>query len=114
MKAYSEWSVSKLKTELAKIEKAIETAEARDRQAALDKVRSVAKQHGFELAELVDTTGASGRRRGAKSARPKAKVAPKYRNPNDPSQTWSGRGRTPRWMQEHVDAGGSREDLGIQ
>lgn len=112
MKAYSEWSVSKLKAELAKIEKAIEAAESRERQTALDKVRSVAKQHGFELTELVDGAG-GGRRRGTRNTRPKAKVAPKYRNPNDPSQTWSGRGRTPRWMQDHVDGGGNREDLGI-
>lgn len=27
-------------------------------------------------------------------------VAPKYRNPEDASQTWSGRGRQPRWIAE--------------
>jgi DNA-binding protein H-NS len=34
----------------------------------------------------------------AASAKRRSKVAPKYRNPADPSQTWSGRGRQPRWF----------------
>ena len=33
-------------------------------------------------------------------------VAPKYRNPKDPSQTWTGRGRRPTWI---VEAGGNIE-----
>ena len=44
---------------------------------------------------------------GKAPARPRAKrdadgrsaVAPKYRNPADPSQTWSGRGRPPTWIE---------------
>lgn len=39
--------------------------------------------------------------RGKKAAGKKAKtgsVAPKYRDPSDPSQTWSGRGRQPAWF----------------
>ena len=33
----------------------------------------------------------------------KGKVAPKYRNPKNPAETWAGRGRKPLWM---VKAGG--------
>lgn len=39
--------------------------------------------------------------RGKKAAGKKDKtgpVAPKYRDPSDPSQTWSGRGRQPAWF----------------
>lgn len=32
-----------------------------------------------------------------------AKVAPKYRNPNDPSQTWTGRGKPPLWIKDAED-----------
>jgi DNA-binding protein H-NS len=39
------------------------------------------------------------------------KVSPaKYRNPNDPDQTWTGRGRTPLWIKALEESGGSRED----
>jgi DNA-binding protein H-NS len=34
-----------------------------------------------------------------------SKVAPKYRNPDQPEQTWSGRGVKPRWLAALVDAG---------
>jgi DNA-binding protein H-NS len=37
------------------------------------------------------------------------KVAPKYRNPNDKSQTWSGRGLSPRWMSAALKAGKSKD-----
>ena len=34
-----------------------------------------------------------------------SKVAPKYRNPANPSETWSGRGRQPRWLATLVQKG---------
>lgn len=33
------------------------------------------------------------KKKRAKSSRP-----PKYRNPNDPTQTWTGRGKAPKWL----------------
>lgn len=41
------------------------------------------------------------------------KAEPKYRNPNDPSQTWSGRGRTPKWLLEADKKPGGRAKLAI-
>jgi DNA-binding protein H-NS len=32
-------------------------------------------------------------------------VIPKYRNPDDPSETWSGRGKQPRWLVALLGAG---------
>ena len=42
------------------------------------------------------------------------KVPPKYQNPEDPSQTWAGRGKKPRWVVAHKQAGGDKEDLRIE
>jgi len=39
------------------------------------------------------------------------KVAPKYRNPVNPDEVWSGRGMTPRWMAAYLQQGKSREDF---
>ena len=41
------------------------------------------------------------------------KVAPKYQNPNNRSETWAGRGATPRWMAVQIKAGKKREDFAI-
>jgi DNA-binding protein H-NS len=32
-------------------------------------------------------------------------VAPKYRNPKDPSQTWAGRGLQPLWLRDAIKSG---------
>lgn len=40
-------------------------------------------------------------RRGSKGAKgPKTAIAPKYRNPENATQTWSGRGKRPLWFSE--------------
>ena len=44
--------------------------------------------------------------------KPKAKVAPKYRNPEDSTQTWTGRGRKPAWIKT-LDESGTLESAAI-
>jgi DNA-binding protein H-NS len=45
--------------------------------------------------------------------RPYPKVQPKFQNPNEPSQTWAGRGRMPRWVKELLAAGKNIDELRI-
>jgi len=45
--------------------------------------------------------------------RPSLKGEPKYRNPDDPSITWSGRGRHPRWLSELLAAGRAIDEFRI-
>jgi DNA-binding protein H-NS len=40
-------------------------------------------------------------------------VAPKYRNPENPSETWAGRGLTPRWLAAALKAGKKLEHFSI-
>ena len=52
---------------------------------------------------------------GAKKAtKEKKPVAIKYRNPKDHTQTWSGRGKSPRWLQEILNQGGSLDNFLIK
>nr|WP_249148868.1 H-NS histone family protein [Bradyrhizobium manausense] len=48
------------------------------------------------------------------SRRPYPAVTPKFRNPARPDQTWSGRGKRPRWVTELLDAGMSIRDFQIR
>lgn len=41
-------------------------------------------------------------------------VPPKYQNPKDPSQKWSGRGLKPKWLQQALDRGGKLETFKIK
>jgi DNA-binding protein H-NS len=41
------------------------------------------------------------------------RVYPKYQNPNDPSETWSGRGKQPRWLVAALKTGHRIEEFMI-
>ena len=83
------------------IDKQIEKISKSEQKAALEAAERAAREHGFSLAEL---TGAT--------VQPKAKSGtvnpPKDRNPEDPSQTWTGKGRRPEWIKAAQERG---EDL---
>jgi DNA-binding protein H-NS len=49
----------------------------------------------------------------APERRPYPKVYPRYRNPNPPHQSWSGRGKQPKWIREWLAEGNAVEDLRI-
>lgn len=78
-----------------KIEAAIEEKRVSERGEMRAKMEEMARASGFSVAELF-----GGRKMNGK------KSAPKFRNPKDPSQTWTGRGRRPNWM---VAAGGDQK-----
>jgi DNA-binding protein H-NS len=46
--------------------------------------------------------------------RPYPPVLPKYCNPDQPSQTWTGRGKRPRWLVAQLKSGRRIEDFRIQ
>src|SRR5258707_282648 len=48
---------------------------------------------------------------GTKQRRPYPKVHPKYRNPERPLETWSGRGIQPRWVRAQLRSGKKVDDL---
>ncbi|MFA3918833.1 H-NS histone family protein [Ruegeria hyattellae] len=73
---------------------------------ALSEVHKVAKSHGVTLEEIIAHFSASKKKA-------KTKAAAKYRNPNDPTQTWTGRGRKPNWVNDAIKAGKSIDDLEI-
>jgi DNA-binding protein H-NS len=112
-------------TQLAKIRKDREALEkkekdllARSNTRELSKIVAMAKAAGLTGADIakamasgtdkVKSTGASkGRKAKAagKSSLAGRKVAPKYRNPADANQTWTGRGVAPKWVADLRSAG---------
>jgi DNA-binding protein H-NS len=49
-----------------------------------------------------------------KARRKYPRVFPKYRNPQMPSETWSGRGKQPRWLVAAIEAGRKIDDFKIR
>lgn len=79
------------------------------RDAAIEKLKAVAREHGYSLEEL------AGTKKTRKSASGTRKpVAPKYANPTNSAETWTGRGRKPLWVQGALNQGHSLESLLIR
>jgi DNA-binding protein H-NS len=62
--------------------------------------------------ELSKLAGVGGRGKATKSARGgrMGPVAPKYRNPENPAETWAGRGLKPRWLTAAIKGGKKLDD----
>lgn len=91
------------------------------KRAPISRVRSkmakLAKSEGYTMEELFGASAAaskSTRRKSTKTATTGRKVPPKYRNPNNPDETWTGRGRSPLWFAALIESGKTREDLLIR
>jgi DNA-binding protein H-NS len=73
-----------------------------------------AQKAGLEqrLRKLAASIGESAANR-TNARRPYPKVFPKYRNPARPSETWAGRGMTPRWLTAQLRSGKKLDDFRI-
>jgi DNA-binding protein H-NS len=84
-------SYKELLAQREKLEKQIEEAKAREYAEVLGEIKQKMADYGITLAELGSTRGKG------KAGRPRASVAPKYRDPKS-GTTWSGRGKPPKWI----------------
>jgi DNA-binding protein H-NS len=103
----SKLSIPELQALAQDIETEIVTRRESERQRVLDQMRELAGSIGLSLEEMLGS-----QERGARAAA-KAKVAAKYRHPDDPSLTWSGRGKRPNWVKEWTTSGKAIEDLAV-
>ncbi|MGB8622784.1 MAG: H-NS histone family protein [Paracoccaceae bacterium] len=84
------------------VDKALATLESRKKAEARKAAEQAAKEHGFSLDDIFKA-----------GAKPKQKSPPKYRNPANPQQTWTGRGRQPGWIKEALEKGKSLSEFAI-
>lgn len=87
----------------ARIDKEVEDRRKRQADDALKAAEAAAAEFGFSLSDLFPK---------GKSANVKTPAPAKYKNPSS-NETWSGRGRQPRWFRAQIDAGASEESLRI-
>ena len=91
--------------ELDRLKNSIDSTIVNKRQNELATLRQqideLIENSGFTLQEILE-------------AKPMRKpVKPKYRNPDNPEQTWTGRGRRPRWVEDCLENGKDLEELVI-
>jgi len=78
--------------------------------ALSSKVAETRRMLESNLAKLTRFGPGSKRGRGGTT---RGKVAPKYRNSDNPSETWAGRGLKPRWLAAALKAGKKLESFSI-
>jgi DNA-binding protein H-NS len=96
-------SLKELKDLQSQVTKAIATFDDKRKREAIAAMEELARVKGFSLAELT----------GAPATRKRTPSSAKYANPANSSDTWTGRGRKPRWFSEAMAAGKKPEDLAI-
>ena len=113
LKALADLNVGELRRVVAFAEARIREREAGERAAAREELLRLAQERGFSMADLFgDLAPHAPARRGRKprGEAPKAERAPveaKYRGPN--GELWSGRGRSPKWVQAAEAEGKPRD-----
>ena len=107
--ALDKMSVKELNDLDGKLKKALVNARQREKAAFKLKLDAIIETAGMDISEVAELYGI-GRSRGARKG---SKVAPKYRNPDNKAETWSGRGRQPRWLTAKLSKSGKLEDFAI-
>ena len=104
MADYQKLSESELQAVIESAEKALKNIQANKRKDVIAQIK--------ELAATIDVT-VDIHESDKKSARKGVKVPVKYRHPEDPDKTWTGRGVMPTWLQALINAGHDRSEFEV-
>ena len=102
---FEKLTVKELMEVQSEIATLIETRKRDEREALKAKLAELAAEGGFDVRDLFIGKG---------KGRVGSKVAPKYRNPDDGSMVWSGRGRQPLWFAAALKKGVKPEKMLIK
>lgn len=105
----SKLSIEELETLARDAQAEIVARKEAERERVLQQMRELAGSLGMTLEEVLrqaKRSGGAGAGGGAGSG-----VQAKYRHPDNPALTWSGRGKRPAWVAEALASGKSLEEL---
>jgi DNA-binding protein H-NS len=92
---------------LAELRRAESEYDDRRKKELKAQIEAMLKEEGYSAADLF------GAKAAKKQSAGKPKGTPKYRHPENPDLTWSGRGRQPQWYKDHIEAGGNPQALAV-
>jgi DNA-binding protein H-NS len=92
-------SIAALADLRGQIDRLLAEKQGAQRTALRQRMSALAKKHGYDVRDIV------GRRMGKTGG-----AAAKYRDPRNSDNTWSGRGRPPRWMAAALKGGKAKKE----
>jgi DNA-binding protein H-NS len=105
MTEYNKLSETELQNVIDQAEKALIDKQVLKRKEVIAQIKELAVSIGVmvDIKEINNKVTKKGK-----------KVAPKYQNPADSNQTWTGRGVSPKWIQALVESGRDKSDFLIK
>ncbi len=101
----SELSVEELKRLQEEAEALIASKKDQAIEDAYNQIIEIAENVGFSVEQLLEF-GAQKRKKTTRKS-----VEPRYRNKNNAEETWTGRGKQPRWLVAEIEKGAKLEDF---
>jgi DNA-binding protein H-NS len=102
--ALSSTELQQLKTDIDK-----ELSNRSSKLQAIEEVKSLAASKGLKLEELLAELSGSK----TKTRRELGPAPIRFRHPQNPSLTWSGRGKSPNWMKEAIEKGFTEDQMRV-
>lgn len=104
----SHLSVAELERVISQAKSLVETKQVDAIKEGYAQIEKIARDLNMTLEELI----AAGREKGARTKSASRKpVEARYRNPQNTSETWTGRGKPPRWLAAKMATGAKKEDF---
>jgi DNA-binding protein H-NS len=104
----SELSLAELETLAQEVQTELANRREAEKQRVLEQMRELAASIGMTPEELLLA------QRGGRASLRGAAVAVKYRHPENPGLTWSGRGKRPQWVTDALAEGKRLEDFAAE
>lgn len=103
----NEFSLPELKELSKEVDKEIQQRQVEEKKRVSTQMKELAASVGMTVEEILGLEM-------AKKTKTKPRAPAKYRNPENPEQTWSGRGKKPAWIREALEQGRSLEEFEIR
>jgi len=85
------------------VDKLINGQQKNAKKQLQNQIQDLAKSHGLDIETLVWKT--------EEPVKKKKQYPPKYQNPKNSAETWTGLGKKPKWVLEALDDGKDLKDL---
>ena len=102
----SSLSIEELYALIASAEDMIRKIQKEKRSDVMRQMRQLASTIGVAIEVVPEARGV-----GSRKTANRPKTPPKFQNPGNPTQTWTGRGPKPKWFKDAIASGKSPDDL---
>ncbi|HKH46223.1 MAG TPA: H-NS histone family protein [Thermoanaerobaculia bacterium] len=96
------------------VDQRIAEQEEEQQRSVYDEIHRLATDAGTSVEQLLQRYGGRASRRGSQGGKKQGgEKEARYRNPQNPDETWSGRGRQPKWLSSALKSGRRLEEFAV-